>query len=97
MSLSYIESYTKWGNPPVALERANEIESFDIVVSGVVQLPDKPCYELFLQPDTADVYIGDQNLQNIKIAAGSIAILDVINSNLIWVSGATTVHVMIFR
>ena len=96
MSLNHIKSYTKWGNPPIALERANEIESFDIVVSGTVQLPDKPCYELFLQPDL-DVYIGSQALQNIKITGGSIAILDVINANLIWVSGTTTVHVMIFR
>ncbi len=91
-----IDYKDKYGNIPVALEKADEIHAYNVNLSGVQTLPDEECIEVIIQPDV-DVYLGDQTLQNILIPAGSTLILDVSNTNIITLNGSGQVRVLVLK
>ncbi len=92
----HYQSLKDWGKPPISIARPEEIINIDLTVSGVTQLPNEDCYELFIYPEN-DVYIGGESLQNIFIPAGSIVILDIANTSVVWASGSTILHLMILK
>ena len=95
MTIRYKDVY---GNAPVALEKADEIEAFDLTLSSTPQqLPDKEVIEVILQVEGGDLYLGSDSLQNIKVPDGGTFILDVSNPKILYVKGSGTLHVLLLK
>lgn len=93
MTIKYKDEF---GYQPIAIEKADEIHAYDIQLNGVYTLPAEECIEVFIQPES-QIKFGSAELQNIVINANSIVVLDVSNTNIITLSGNTTVHVVVLK
>jgi len=93
MTIIYKDVY---GNAPVAIEKADEIHSYDVTLNGTYTLPNEECIEVFIQGDDTFSF-GSQDLQNIIVASGSTLILDISNTNIITLNGNTIIHVTVLK
>ena len=97
MTETFYQSYEDFGVPPVSEAKPEEILGGIISVNGVVTLPDEPSYEVFIQPEGGDIYIGSGTIFPIRIPDGATLIIEVANAGIISISGNATVRYMILR